>query len=189
MDAIPRESPDMAATPHLGVGGEPGGLPGFPDSLGPPRTMGYALQSPQYFQPPAAITLRLQGRQNAQVAADGEVVLAALSLQGGNVGVLRIVNVGVTNLLATSAIIFRVKVSGATVQGWQWSPFAQAVAVLQQEFPPESTLIELPEGARVELVSEVTDAGVYDVDMMAQGWRYGRGLRDDFEDAWRAGAR
>ena len=188
-DAIPRSAPDMRATPWPGYGGEPGGMPGFPDSEGPPRAAAYALQAPTYFQPPGAVTLRLQGRQNAQVLAGGETTLATLQLQGGNLGAIRIVNVGVTNLLATSNIVFRVKVAGATVPGWRWSPFGQAIAVLQQEFPPESTLIVLPEGTKLDLTSSVLDAGTYDIDMMAQGWQYGRALRDDFDDAWRAGAR
>lgn len=165
------------------------GLPGFPDGQGPPRGAAYALQPPTYFQPPSGTTIRIQGRQTAQLLADGELILATVELQRGSVGALRIINVGVSNLLATSLIIFRVKVAGATVPGWEWSPFAQAVAVFQQEFPPESTKIDLPEGTKVDLTAEVTDAGVYDIDMMAQGWSYGRGLRDDYDSAWRAGAR
>lgn len=188
-DAVPRESPDMAASPWPGTGGEPGSLPGFPGSEGPPRNAAYALQSPAYFQPPGGTTIRLQGRRNAQVLADGELILATQTLQGGNLGALRIVNVGITNLLLTSNIVFRIKIAGAPVEGWTWSPFAQAIAVMLQEFPPESTLIEIPEGAKVDLTSTVLDAGAYDIDMMAQGWRYGRALRDDFDNAWRAGVR
>lgn len=188
-DAIPRSTPDMRASPWPGRGGGPGSLPGFPADQGPPRAAAYALQAPTFFQPPGASTIRLQGRQDAQVLADGELILATQGLQGGNLGALRIINVGVTNLLATSEIVFRVRIAGAIVEGWQWEPFAQAIAVFLQEFPPESTLIEIPEGAKFDLTSEVLDAGVYDIDMMAQGWRYGRALRDDFDDAWRAGAR
>lgn len=190
-DAIPRTSPDMAASPMPGGGGKPGGMPGFPEDQGPPRQAAYALQSPIYFQPPGAVTLRLQGRSAAQVTGDGEVTIATAKLRGGNLGVLRILNVGVTNLLGTSLITFRVRVAGSTVEGWSWSPFAQTVAVFQQEFPPESTLIELPEGAEVQLTAQIAaaDAGVYDLDMMAQGWRYGRALRDDYDAAWRAGVR
>ncbi len=188
-DAIPRSDAESASGPWPGKGGGPGGLPGFPDTEGPPRLATYALQPPSYFQPPGASTIRLQGRQDAQVLADGEVELARLELQGGNLAALRIVNLGITNLLVTSDITLRVKVAGSTVEGWEWQPFAQAVAVFQQEFPPESTLIEVAEGALISLTSEVADLGTYDIDLMAQGWRYGRELRDDFDRAWRAGAR
>lgn len=192
-DAVPRVTPDMEASPWPGRGGPPGALPGgrdmpgFPAQAGPARAAAYALQNPAYFQPPSASTIRLQGRQSGQTSAAGEVVLATSQLQGGNLGVLRIVNAGVANLLASSVIIFRIRVAGTAVEGWQFSPFAVPVAVYQQEFPPESTLILIPEGAAFSLTSVVQDAGVYNIDMMVQGWRYGRELRDDFDNAWRAG--
>ncbi len=187
-DSVPRPAPDFAASPWPGRGFTKS-APGFADGEVPPRAAAYALQPPAYFQPPGATTLRLQGRQTGQNLASGELQLATFDLSGGNVGALRIVNVGVTNLLATSNIVFRIKVGGATVEGWQWSPFAQGVAVFLQEFPPESTYIEVPDGAKIALTSQVLDAGTYDVDFMAQGWRYGRRLRDEFENAWRAGVR
>lgn len=187
-DAIPRPTPDMAASPWPGKGGGPGGLPGFPEGRGVPRMASYALQPPTYFQPPGAPTLRLQGRGTAQVLADGVVELAVFDLQGGELGVLRIVNLAIVGLLGTSDIVFRIVVGGQTVTGWELRPFAAPVAVFQQEFPPESTLIELPEGVKVALTVEVIDAGTYDLDMMVQGWRYGREMRDDYERAWRSGA-
>lgn len=188
-DAIPRPTPDMASAPWPGRGGGPGSLPGFGGSDGKaPRMASYALQPPTYFQPPGAPTLRLQGRQNAQTVADGMVELAAFELQGGELGVLRILNLAVVGLLNTSDIVFRVVVGGQTVQGWELRPFPAPVAVFQQEFPPESTLIELQEGVKIALTSEVVDGGTYDLDFMAQGWRYGRELRDDYQRAWRAGA-
>lgn len=189
-DAIPRPTPDMAAAPWPGRGGGPGGLPGMPDpGGGVPRMATYALQPPTYFQPPGAPTLRIQGRGSAQTAALGAVELASFRLQGGELGVLRIVNVAVVDLLSSSDIVFRIVVGGQTVEGWEIRPFAAPIAVLQQEFPPESTLIELPEAVKVALTAEVVDAGTYDLDFMVQGWRYGRELRDDYERAWRAGAR
>ena len=179
----------MAASPWPGRGGGPGGLPGMPSETGRvPRMAAYALQSPTYFQPPGAPTLRLQGKRAIQTIADGEVEVASFQLQGGDLGVLRIVNLAVVGLLATSDIFFRIKQGGAIVEGWVLQPFAAPVAVFQQEFPPESTLIELPEGVKVALTTEVRDAGTYDLDFMAQGWRYGRELRDDYQRAWRAGA-
>lgn len=187
-DAIPRPTPDMAASPWPGRGGGPGGLPGFPEGKGVPRMASYALQPPTFAKPPGAPTLRVQGRANAATVADGEQQLDFFQLQGGELGVLRIVNVAVVGLLNTSEILFRIKVGGQTVEGWVIEPFAAPVAVFQQEFPPESTTIELPEGVKVALTVEVMDAGTYDLDMMAQGWRYGREVRDDYERAWRSGA-
>ncbi len=148
----------------------------------------YALQPPTYFQPPGSPTIRLQGRSDAQVAGDGTVELASAQLQGGELGVLRIINIAVLNLLSSSEIMFRIVTGGQIVQGWEIQPFGAPVAVFQQEFPPESTLIELQEGIKVALTVEVKDGGTYDLDMLAQGWRYGRELRDDYVKAWRAGA-
>ncbi len=191
-DAIPRNTPDMAASPWPGRGGGPGHLPGMPFEPGggdrAPRMASYALQPPTYFQPPGAPTIRLQGRSNGQAAGAGIVELANASLSGGELGVLRIVNIAVINLLNTSDIVFRIVTGGQTVQGWEIRPFAAPVAVFQQEFPPESTLIELQEGIKVSLTAQVNDGGTYDLDMMAQGWRYGREMRDDYVKAWRAGA-
>ena len=186
-DAIPRNTPDMAASPWPGRGGGPGGLPGFPEG-GHIRDANYALQPPTYFQPPGATTIRIQGRRNSQTVADGEVDLAFTQLIAGELAVLRIVNLAVVGLLNTSDIIFRIKVGGQTVEGWTMRPFAAPVAVFQQEFPPESTLIEVPEAVKITLTSEVVDAGTYDLDLMAQGWKYGREIRDDYVKAWRAGA-
>jgi hypothetical protein len=161
----------------------------MPDARGGvPRMASYALQPPTYFQPPGAPTIRIQGRSDAQTVADGIVQLAFADLSGGELGVLRILNIAVVGLLNTSDIVFRVVTGGQTVQGWEIRPFAAPVAVFQQEFPPESTLIELQEGIKVALTVEVRDAGTYDLDMMAQGWRYGRELRDDYVKAWRTGA-
>ena len=96
-DAIPRPTPDMGASPWPGRGGGPGGLPGMPDENGgaPPRMASYALQSPTFFQPPGAPTVRIQGRENAQTVASGVIELANFQLQGGELGVLRILNLAV----------------------------------------------------------------------------------------------
>ncbi len=186
-DAIPRPTPDMAASPWPGRGGGPGGLPGFPETGGVARAAAYALAPPNLAQPPGATTIRVQGRNNAQVIGDGEVELASQQIQAGELAILRIVNIAVINLLNTSDILFRIKTGGQTVEGWTISPFAAPVSVYQQEFPPESTFIEIPEAVKIALTAEVMDAGTYDLDFMAQGWKYGRELRDDFVKAWRAG--
>lgn len=188
-DAVPRGSPDMAAQPWAErAPGAPVGRsagPGLPAPQRPIPTASYALQPPDFFQPPGGSTIRVQGSQLAQDATFGEVTLAAGQLLRGAVGILRIINVGVSNLLSTSAIVFRVRVASAIVDGWEWSPFPQPVAVFQQEFPPESTMIYLPEAVDFALTAQVNDAGTYDVAGMVQGWRYGQELRDNFERAWR----
>lgn len=186
-DIRPRRSPDVESRPFPGEGAGAG--MGDPGRRGAPPAAVWQLPAPTYFQPPGGQTLRLQGRQDLQVLADGEVTLARRQLQGGEVGVIRIINTGITNLLATSDITFRIKVAGAVVGGWQWQPFAVALAAFAQEFPPESTLIEISEASLISITAEVADAGAYNIDMMIQGWTYGTALRTDFDNAWRRGIR
>lgn len=199
--AVPRKDPHVASAPYAsegagaavlampGSGGAPLRTPSEGEPFGGRRlpSASYSLTSPLYFQPPNSQTIRLQGRGSAQDAAANEVELAFQQLTQGNVGVLRVVNYGVNGLLGTSNIVFRVKVAGSTVPGWQFSPFAAPIAVFQFEFPPDLVMIEVPEAARISLTAEVIDAGTYDIDFSVQGWRYGRAIRDDFNRAWRAG--
>lgn len=160
-------------------------MPGLPVPEVEAHDAVFQIQDPRYFQPPTGQTIRLQGNSPAQNAAAGEVELASVQLQGGTMGVFRIVQASVTNLLATSNIIFRIKVGGHTVEGWEFSPFPVPAAVFALEFPPDSTLIELGVNTRASITGTVLDAGLYDLAAMVQGWRFGREVMDEFLDAYR----
>ena len=146
----------------------------------------YALPPPTEAPAPGTAYIRAQGRNAAQTLADGEVVLGTLQLSTGQVGVIRIVEFDINNLLGTSDIRFRIRVDGAVPRGWEWTPFATAAALFAKEFPPESTYIRLPENAQVEVTGEVLDAGTYDLGADIQGWQYGSELRDGYQEAWAA---
>lgn len=146
----------------------------------------YALPPPTESPAPGTSYFRLQGRAAAQTLAAGEVTLDTYRLPIGQLGVIRIVEFDVNNLLNTSDIRFRIRVDGAIPQGWEWTPFGTPAALFVKEFPPESTYIRVPEGAHVAATVEVLDAGTYDLGADLQGWQYGSELRDGYEQAWAA---
>lgn len=146
----------------------------------------YALPPPTESPAPGTSYFRLQGRTAAQTSVAGEVELDAFQLSVGQLGVIRIVEFDVNNLLGTSDIVFRIRVDGSIPTGWEWRPFATPAAFFAKEFPPESTYIRVPESAQIAVTAEVLDAGTYDVGADLQGWQYGSGLRDGYEAAWAA---
>lgn len=180
MQAIPK---DIAAR-FLG--------PGRPGGNGPPPPAGggtqaiYSLPPPTVHPPPHANQFRAQGINAGQALADGEVTLGTFTLPNGMVGVIRLVEFDVNSLLLTSIIDFRIRVGGMIPTGWTWRPFATAAAFFAKEFPPESVLVNIPEGATVDVTARVLDAGTYTVGGDLQGWFYPLPLGLAYENAWRS---
>lgn len=184
----PPRSPDVAAQPWPSSG------PGSMRPLGEAGEAGqaaarravYALPPPTEAPAPGASYFRVQGRNAAQLAAAGEVVLDAFQLPTGQLGAIRIVEFDINGILISSNIIFRIRVDGLIPPGWQWSPFPTGAAFFAKEFPPESTYIRVSETALIQVTAEVIDAGTYDLGADLQGWHYGAELRDGYEAAWAA---
>lgn len=186
---IPGPAPEVGATPWPSSGpgsmrplGEPAGESGAAAA----RRAVYALPPPTEAPAPGATYFRLQGRNAAQLAAAGEVVLASHKLPVGQLGVIRIVTFSMNGLLISSDLRFRIRVDGAIPPGWEWTPFPTGAALFAQEFPPESTYIRVPETSLLEVTAEVIDAGTYALGADVQGWQYGAELRDGYEAAWSA---
>lgn len=174
---------DIAAR-VLGSGG-PGGEGAPPDGGDGPRAI-YSLPPPTVHPPPHANQFRAQGINAGQVLADEEVTLGTFTLPTGMVGVIRLIEFDVNSLLLTSIIDFRIRVGGMIPTGWTWRPFATVAAFFAKEFPPESVLINVPEGATVNVTAEILDAGTYTVGGDLQGWFYPLPLGLAYENAWRS---
>lgn len=187
--------PQVRLPADIAAEGEGAGAPGAPGApaggFPPPPGMGgssatYALPPPTVHPPPQANQFRVQGINAAQVLADLEVTLATFNLPAGNVGVIRLIEFDVNSLLLTSIIDFRIRINGMIPTGWTWRPFPTAAAFFAKEFPPESVLINVVEGARVDLTAQVLDAGTYTLGGDLQGWFYPLPLSVAYENAWRA---
>lgn len=161
---------------------------GVPAESGQPaaRRAVYSLPPPTESPAPGATYFRVQGRNAAQLAAAGEVVLDEFQLATGQVGAIRIVEFDINGILISSDLTFRIRVDGSIPPGWEWQPFATGAAFFAKEFPPESTYIRIPETGLIQVTAQVADAGTYDLGADLQGWQYGAELRDGYEAAWGA---
>lgn len=144
----------------------------------------YMILPPTYFQPPSGKQFRAQGSAPALVLASGETVLGSFRVPVGNVGVIRQVTFSANQLFATTNIVFRVKIDGLIPEGWTWKPFPSAVAFFTFSSDVESTIIDVPEGALVEVTAQVLDAAAYTLGGDVFGWFYSVSIRDGYAAAW-----
>ncbi len=92
-----------------------------------------------------------------------------------NVAVIREINLNVNNLLTTSNIVFRLLFNSGPVEGYDdMRVFPRAASSVSIAFPAESTIIHVPEGARISLAVEILDAGSYQLGASHRGWFYSK---------------
>lgn len=114
-----------------------------------------------------------------------ELPATVYQVQTNNVGVIREINLNVNNLLATSNITFRLLFNGAPVQGYDGMfVFPRAVASFSSTFDANSTMVFVPDGARISIQVQVVDAVAYQVGASYRGWYYSKAIAEQYGYAY-----
>lgn len=131
---------------------------------------------PRSFPPPGSTSFY---RQSGAIAVAGPavwVVPAAITmaLPANAVGVVRFFNVFVNNMLATSNILFALRVNGGPHPGFDnITLFPRAAAFVGESFGGAGeVVVDLARGATVDVMVTVFDAGIYTVGASYAGWYY-----------------
>lgn len=134
------------------------------------------LQDPRMVKPENGSDFIVTGSVNlAGVTPAGTFVqVATFDLPSGARGIIRDGSISVAGTITTATdVVFRVVVSGGVVPGWdQLSWAGRAASALDQGFAPESTYIDVPESANIEIQARVNDAGTYDCFAFFHGWSW-----------------
>ena len=165
-----------------GIGVLPTGI--APGPVKPPLTAVANIPAPEIYPWPGAQDFAAEGFQTGINLASGEVTLATLVVPTQNVAVVRDLTVIVNTMLATTDARFRFRINDGVVQGYDYRPFPRPAASLEASFPPESTLIRIPEGATITYTAVILDAGTYDIGAYFHGWFWSKVTNDRFAQQW-----
>lgn len=166
------EAPQAGAIP----GGRP--PPAVPFTAGDmvPAGMPPAYVDPRQVRPPDASDFIMVGNVNVAgpTPASTFVQVAQFTLPSGARGIIRDGSLSVAGTITLGTdVVFRLVVSGGVVPGWDNLTWAgRNAAALDQGFLPESTWIDVPESATVEVQVRVNDAGTYNCFATFHGWSW-----------------
>lgn len=190
---------DIRARGRLGEGAAVvplrGSVPGPGAPLARPGSVAgvasFNLFPPDIYPPPGAQHFTAEGTLSgatiATTTAPG-AVLASFQIPPNEVAVVRDVTLSINSMLASTDVRWRLRFNGSLVSGWNdLTIFPRAAASVVATFPPESTLIEVPDGALTEMLVQVVDAGTYFVGATFHGWHYGKSVKTRYASVWNAG--
>lgn len=175
---IRREIPHDILSRHPGqrLSGGGGGYVGTPGAppLAQESQPNYVVAPPTIERPPNATDLFTSANLLAQTIATSPATYPnAFQVPENNVAVIRSVSLLVNNLLIDSDITWTLRFNGVGVGGWDALTVApRAAGSLEVSFTPFETFIPVPEGALIDWVSRVVDAGTYQVSVTTHGWFY-----------------
>lgn len=187
-DVMARGSSRLDAPGAVVPVGAPGqtqeALPANPQRGRGPLSAIAALLSPDQFQPAGATPVYAQA--TAAVAGPASwVVPAAIvtRLPSGSIGVIKDFGITITNMLVTSAVTWQLRVNGQPVSGGPGSVTIAARAAAYVEATPFnfSLTVRVPEGAQLDVMITVADAGAYVVGAYYVGWFYPRRYAEQYD--------
>lgn len=138
----------------------------------PPRL----ADDPRNTPPPGAIPFIAQERASliGSAVSDVTAILARLQCPQFYLGVVRELSFFVNDLATTSNIVFAMRVNQAVLPSTSIEVFPKNASSDLIEFDPNTTRIEVPEGATadVQVTIRAGDVGTYLVGAMYRGWWY-----------------
>lgn len=170
----------------------------FPTSVGKERTQlgpgspapsgrealkvaGQVVFPPSIYPPKEGRGIFVEGNQAALTAANTPVVLARFQVPPNDVGFIREVSLVINNMLITTNIIFTLRQDGGGISGYtnmRVSP--RAAASVSATLPAENTVIFINDGALIELVATVVDAGTYQLGATFRGWHLPKKIAEQY---------
>lgn len=101
------------------------------------------------------------------------VVAGPFQVPVNMVAVVREVTLVVNNLLTTSLITFSLRFNQGPVPGFD-NMFVppRAAASVSISYPPQSTLVRVPDGSSIDIAVVIADAGAYQLTANFRGWWY-----------------
>lgn len=104
-----------------------------------------------------------------------------VQLDRGYVAVVRDITLIINDMLATTDVVFRLRVNQGPVQGWEALTILPRVAgSVSRGNLPESTVIRIPDGALIDWQIVVNDAGVYRIGVDYHGWSVSKKTADRY---------
>lgn len=103
------------------------------------------------------------------------VVAGPFALPVNMVAVVREVTLVINNLLTTSLITFALRFNQGPVPGFD-NMFVppRAAASVSISYPPQSTLVRVPDGSSIDIAAVIADAGAYQMTANFRGWWYAK---------------
>lgn len=151
----------------------------------------FQIELPTEARPPQATDFQIAGTLAGRTAANttpgaaGALFPSSFQLPANQVGVLKSISLLANGLLVTSNIRWRLRFNGGLVAGWSDLTInPRAAGSVELSFTPEETSIPVPEGALVDFVVQVLDAGTYQVSVQAHGWYYSTSLDAAARQVW-----
>lgn len=182
--------PDVALT--QGQGGAPGvprgtrpplQIPG-PSPSGPPAQV--VALPPHIYAPAQAVDFNRAFSGTGLNAGNTPTAPAALSfgIPPNNVAVIRSVTLNINNMLATTDVVWRIRVDQSPVEGWApLTIFPRASASVSRSFLADETFIFFPDGGTIDVEIEVRDGATYHIGASYHGWFFNRQLWAKYRDA------
>lgn len=179
--------PDDVVSPPGGYGGRRpswGGGGGGGGQLLPPAIVPQGQRvifPPEFMRPKDGKYFQAGGTTNIAGPSAFTTLGGTFQVPPSSMGIVRDVNLGVETMLATTNIVWRIRVDGSPVEGWNALTLApRASAFVSASFLPESTYITVPSGAVVDVQAIVNDAVAYNVTGQVRGWFYPQSVYDDY---------
>lgn len=151
----------------------------------------WSVNLPTDSRPPTATDFQIDGTLGARTAVNTApglptaVFPGAFQVPANNVAVIKSISLLANGLLVTSNIRWRLRYNAGLVAGWSNLTInPRAAGSVELSFTPEETAIPVPEGALVDFVVQVLDAGTYQVSVQAHGWWYSTSLDAAARAVW-----
>lgn len=156
----------VAAIP---VGGPGGGAAGYPP---PPSGGGSLLLPPDYFPPIGATDFFIQGSVTFAAPGGPTQIGADVKLPSGMVGVIRDVNIGISNMTAATVASWSIVINGVSALGG-WGGLViqpRTAGYVSDSYLPESTCIRISDGGLVQLFATLAGTSPNDLAGQLHGW-------------------
>ena len=128
---------------------------------------------PDYFPPRDATDFFINGAAAGLAGPSGLVQVGAdVKIPQASRGVIRDVNLGISNMTAATLASFQIWIDGAPAFGGWGNLFIapRAASYVSSSALPESTRILVPAGGLVQCFVELTAGGPSDLSMTVHGW-------------------
>jgi hypothetical protein len=149
---------------------------------------------PTIDRPPMATDFNIDGTIAGATAVNTAPGLATAIFPGAfqvppnNVAAIKSITILANALLLTSNIRWRLRFNGGFVAGWSDLTInPRAAGSVELAFTPDETAIPVPEGARIDMVAQVLDAGTYQISFGLHGWFYATSIAQAAANAWGLG--
>lgn len=139
-------------------------------------------------KPPQGIDFLAYGTLTGASGAAFQTVLSttgAVQVPNGRHGYVRSLVLQVLNVLATTDVVFQLRVNGAGVNGWAAIPVLPGVfTVWSESWGADELYVDIPAGMNVDVVVGVNDGGSYQLSAQLHGWHVPEAMAEASAAGW-----